>query len=65
MNPDDTRELLANAARRSAHYLEGLEDRSVSPKPASVERLLAALDTPLADALTDAEEILSFIHQIQ
>jgi len=63
MNPDDTRELLANAARRSAQYLEGLEERSVAPKAVSVDRLIAALDTPLADAPTDAGEILSFIDE--
>jgi len=63
MNPDDTRELLANAARRSAHYLEGLEDRNVAPKAVSVDRLIAALDTPLADAPTAAGEILSFIDE--
>ena len=63
MNTNDTRELLADAARRLAHYLEGLEDRTVSPELVSVERLLAALDAPLADAPTDAGEILSFIDE--
>jgi len=63
MNSNDTHELLANAASRSAHYLEGLKDRSVAPKAVSVERLLAALDAPVPDTPADAGEILSFIDE--
>jgi len=51
------RELLEDAARRAARYLDGLGDRKVAPDAAAV-RALAQLDTPLADSPTDAREIL-------
>ena len=63
MNINDTRELLANAAGRAAHYLEGLEERSVTPNSVSVERLIAALDTPVPDASSEDADILAFIDE--
>jgi len=63
MNREDTRELLANAASRSADYLDGLESRSVSPVLDSVERLVTALEGPIPDTPVEASEILSFIDE--
>jgi glutamate/tyrosine decarboxylase-like PLP-dependent enzyme len=63
MNHDGIRELLANAASRSADYLDGLESRSVSPVAGSVERLVTLLERPIPDSPVEASEILSFIDE--
>ena len=56
-----TRELLADAARRAADYLEGLQSRAVGADAAAVEQLMAALDQPLPEAPADAREVLAFV----
>ncbi len=56
-------ELLENAARRSAAYLEGLESRSVSPTPQAIEKL-AQLDGPLPVEPTEPEEVIQQLDEI-
>lgn len=62
-NSTTTRELLAEAAKRAANYLDGLENRSAGPVAGAVERLAAALDTPLPNEPTDAADILAFLDE--
>lgn len=50
--------LLADAARRAARYLEGLDARPVAPRDRDVAAL-ARLDEPLPDAPTPAGEVLA------
>jgi glutamate/tyrosine decarboxylase-like PLP-dependent enzyme len=57
------RELLLDAARRAAAYLEGLESRRVGPAPADVERL-SALDEPLPPGPTDPAECLRILDEV-
>ena len=60
--PDtSTRDLLADAARRAADYLEGLETRGVAPDVQAIEKLIAGLDQPLPDAPESAAAVLAFI----
>ena len=63
MNPDNTRDLLADAARRATDYLDGLEHRNVSPDSVSVERLIQALDMPVPEAPGRAADVLAFIDE--
>lgn len=56
-------ELLENAARRSAAYLEGLESRSVSPTPQAIEKL-ARLDGLLPVEPTEPEEVIQQLDEI-
>lgn len=48
MPPSKTAALLADAARRAAAYLDGLDGRPVTPSPEAVAAL-AALDQPLPE----------------
>lgn len=52
------REILEDAAQRAISYLDGLEARAVAPSPEAV-RQLAALDTPLPEAPSDAVTTLA------
>lgn len=63
MHEADTRQLLAEAARRAADYLEALPNRPAGPLPGAVERLVSALDRPLPDHASDAPGILSFLDE--
>lgn len=63
MDRENTRDLLADAARRAANYLEGLNERSVGPIPGSAKRLTDALDEPLPGAPSEAAEIVAFLDE--
>jgi len=63
MVPDDTRKLLVAAAERSIRYLDELDSRSVYPEPGCIDRLRAALDTPVSKAPTGASDVLSFLDE--
>jgi glutamate/tyrosine decarboxylase-like PLP-dependent enzyme len=52
-----TAALLADAARRAAAYLDGLDGRPVAPSPDAVAAL-AALDVPLPEGPSDEAEVL-------
>jgi len=58
---DDQRELLLDAANRAADYLDSLRDRDVRAAPGSVEKLMAALDSPFPDRPSKPVEILAFL----
>jgi glutamate/tyrosine decarboxylase-like PLP-dependent enzyme len=57
------RELLENAAWRSIRYLEGLDARSVAPKPAALARL-AELDVDLPDRPSTPEKVMSLLDEV-
>ncbi len=61
---DTTRELLADAARRGASYLESLATRPVFPRDADVERLRAALAGDLPAESTPDAEVLAFLDEL-
>lgn len=63
MDDANTRDLLADAARRAANYLEGLNERSVGPIPGSIKRLSDALGDPLPDAPSKAADIVAFLDE--
>lgn len=63
MDSESTRKLLADAARRAADYLEGLNERSVGPIPGSIKRLSDALSDPLPDAPSKAADIVAFLDE--
>jgi glutamate/tyrosine decarboxylase-like PLP-dependent enzyme len=63
MKPSSTRGLLTDAAQRASHYLDGLDDRSVSPTPEAVARL-AAFDEPLPDGPCDPAEVLALLDDV-
>jgi glutamate/tyrosine decarboxylase-like PLP-dependent enzyme len=63
MDDENTRDLLADAARRAANYLEGLNERSVGPIPGSTKRLSDALGEPLPDAPSKAADIVAFLDE--
>ncbi|MEM7445225.1 MAG: aminotransferase class V-fold PLP-dependent enzyme [Pseudomonadota bacterium] len=54
----ETRDLLADAAKRAVDYLDGLDERSVSPQPGASERLMQAIDTGLPQQPVKATEII-------
>jgi glutamate/tyrosine decarboxylase-like PLP-dependent enzyme len=58
---DSTRLLLADAARRGADYLEGLDSRPVFPREADVERLSAALEGGMPADPAPAADVLAFL----
>jgi len=60
-NNDDLRELLLDAAKRAASYLDGLRHRDVRAVRGSVERLIAAVDSPLPDLPSKPIEVLAFL----
>jgi glutamate/tyrosine decarboxylase-like PLP-dependent enzyme len=57
------KELLSDVAARAAHYLAGINDRSVAPSPAALARL-KELGGPLPDAPADPAELLAQLDQI-
>ena len=59
----DMKQLLTAATERSLAYLNSLDERSVAPKPAAVERL-SAFDVPLQDAPIPATEVLKELDEI-
>lgn len=60
MSDDTTRELLVEAANRSASYLEGLHAREVQPSRHLIERLNGALDVSLPNEPSEAADVLYF-----
>lgn len=64
MNRDDTRHLLAEAARRAADYLESLRNRPAGPLPGAETALVNALDQPLPDRGSDGADILAFLDDL-
>ena len=58
---DSTRALLADAARRSADYLEALDARPVFPREADVLRLRDALDGEMPDEPAQDAEVLAVL----
>ena len=61
MDRGDTRQLLAEAARRAANYLEALSNRPAGPLPGAAQKLVKALDQPLPDRGSDGADILAFL----
>jgi glutamate/tyrosine decarboxylase-like PLP-dependent enzyme len=61
MSDDDIRELLVEAAHRSANYIETLRVRAVRADRDVVERLTKALDGPLPAEPSRPAEILAFL----
>ena len=57
------RDLLSDAALRSARYLEQLNDRKVVPSAESIPRL-RELEGPLPEASTDPSEVLALLDDI-
>ena len=58
---DSTRQLLADAARRGADYLEGLDARPVFPREADVARLRDALEGGMPEEPAPAADVLAFL----
>lgn len=56
--------LLLNAAERSVGYLRQLDARTVSARPADIERLRQALDTPMPVEPDDPANVVSFLDEI-
>lgn len=63
MNRGDTRQLLAEAARRAAGYLEALNNRAAGPLPGAAEKLVNALDQPFPDRGSEDVDILAFMDE--
>lgn len=61
MDRADNRQLLAEAARRAARYLEALNNRPTGPLPGAVKKLVNALDQPLPDHGSNGADILAFL----
>ena len=61
MDSENTRDLLADAARRAANYLEGLNERSVGPIPGSIKRLTDVLDSSLPNAPSEPADVLALL----
>ncbi|MEX2409151.1 MAG: aminotransferase class V-fold PLP-dependent enzyme, partial [Rhodovibrionaceae bacterium] len=59
MDSEATRGLLAEAARRAADYLEGLDARRVSALPGAAERLAAAIEEPFPEGPSQAAQVLA------
>ncbi|MEM7225664.1 MAG: aminotransferase class V-fold PLP-dependent enzyme [Pseudomonadota bacterium] len=57
----NTRTLLADAVRRAADYLDGLDERSVAAIPGASARLTDALAGPLPDGPSKAADVLAFL----
>ena len=63
MDSENTRNLLADAARRAADYLDGLDGRSVAAIPGASARLTDALAGPLPDGPSKAADIVAFLDE--
>ncbi len=57
------RDLMADAARRGADYLESLATRPVFPRDPDVQRLRKALEGALPEAPTPDAEVLAFLDE--
>lgn len=55
--------LLKTAARQATHYLDNLDNRSVTPTPKALERL-AQFDESLPDQPTDPEAVLARLDEL-
>src|SRR5215212_9988252 len=56
-------ELLRSTAERAIRYLEGLDERSVAPSPAAIERLVE-LGGPLPDGPSDPTEVVALLDEV-
>jgi glutamate/tyrosine decarboxylase-like PLP-dependent enzyme len=56
-------ELLADAAQRAIHYLDGLAERPVAPDPHAVLRV-ERFDEPLPDGPVDPSEVLALLDEV-
>lgn len=61
MSDFNVQALLADAARRAARYLDGLDRRGVGPLPGAVERLAEVLAGPLPPDPSEAAGVLAFL----
>lgn len=61
MHDMSSKALLLDAAERGISYLAQLDSRSVSARPADVERLRQALDAPVPDDPDNPANVLSFL----
>src|SRR5262245_36931609 len=55
--------LLKSTAYRAIGYLNSLENRRVAPTPEALQEL-SRLDKPLPDESTDAEAVISLLHEV-
>jgi glutamate/tyrosine decarboxylase-like PLP-dependent enzyme len=56
--------LLLDTARRSARYLDGLEQRAVAPSPEAIEALRTLADAPLPQHGLPAERVLATLDDV-
>jgi len=56
-------QLLSDVARRAAHYLDGVNHRSVAPSPEALDNL-RKLDGPMPDTPSDPAEVLSLLDEV-
>lgn len=61
MERDNTRQLLGEAARRAADYLESLRNRPAGSLPGAAQTLVNALDQPLPERGCDGTDILAVL----
>lgn len=61
MHDNSTEQLLLDAAKRAADYLEGLPARNAGPLAGAAERLAQALEGSLPDTPGDDQQILAFL----
>ena len=57
----EIRELLADVCDRASRYIEGLDKRSVAPKPEDVEALIKELNTPLPSAGSAPADVVALL----
>ena len=60
---EDSRALLASAARRAIRYLQGLPHRSVAPRPEALARLVE-LDTELPFERSNPQDVLGLLDEV-
>src|SRR4051812_6180311 len=56
-------ELLRSTAERAIRYLAGLDERSVAPSPAAIERLVE-VGGPLPDGPSDPAEVVALLDEV-